>query len=203
MCTVVYIDFPSLLLRFSLTTLHKIANLYWICSIYLQTLHSSSSCYLFLAPGLTRWTTSMDSLTLLASYCVWPVGRPEGELREDGESGYLFTLSLKGQLGLAESLGLRSQYLSESFSIQSSISPPSSDFSLLLTFQDLGVITESCCTLSFMVYLYPAYTFVNSSLRKHFSKYPIWVLHLPRPWLSETASHHNSPYSSSLPYFSP
>lgn len=113
------------------------------------------------------------------------------------------TLSLEGHLGLAESLGLRSQCLSESFSIQSSISPPSSDFSLLLTLQDLGVITESCCTLSFMVYLYPAYTSVTSSLRKHFSKYPIWVLHLPRPWLSEIASHHNSPYSSSLPYFSP
>ena len=49
----------------------------------------------------------MGSLTLLASYYVWPVGRPGGDLRKE-ELGYLFTQLPPCHLLLAESLGLRS-----------------------------------------------------------------------------------------------
>lgn len=121
----------------------------------------------------------MGSPTIQASYYVWPVEDQKiWKRRRVGIFIYPIPSLPQNHLGVAYSLYLKSQCLSEDFSIQSSVSPYSGDFSILLTLQVWGVITESYGTLSFMTYLYFAHSFVNSPFRKHSSKYPVWVFHL-------------------------
>lgn len=159
----------------------------------------SSSCSLLLSQGLTSWTTSVRSLSLLPSGNVWPVGKT----RMRSEAGRRVGVLTHPTHSLQSS---RARWIpqSEGFSIQSSISPYSG---LLHPFDPSSprVVTESYRILSFMIYLYPAHSFVNSPLGNTAQNIQseCSISSLPRSWVIQIAFPLNALPTSSLPYFSP
>lgn len=155
--------FSKFLLRSSLTNLFEIATLYSICSIC--PLDSPHFFMLFSAP---LFRTDISGLHYYSGFLLCLAsGRPE---------------DLKENLDIC----LPSSFLTKSF--RDSLFPLSeitvfvrrlvhtvlclSLFRWLLHHfdQDWGIITESYCILSFIIYLYFAHSFGNSPFRKLSSK---------------------------------